>query len=278
MKKIFSLLFTLSVLFFCSNIIHADFPAGVLDTVELEADFSGQGIVEFDFRLYDVSTDQELSKPTLNWNARKISINEQNPQWVWSRSYAVIKATITSGNANYYMYQKNTESSVYKSTWARTVAVYPPGSDLVHRASATFSHSGLVNKATGGGEYGGFVALSFLVTSNKLDSSAFQKSYNPEIMEPTKVTRYVTDEQDYVAYYSAGEETGRDSNFKKEYSLIACFGGPVFGVYDEEGHIAPWRPDLTDNTAYIYFGGNFMNISHDSIFGTDKLVIEKVVE
>ena len=51
-----------------------------------------------------------------------------------------------------------------------------------------------------------------------------------------------------------------------------------FGVYDEDGHYAPWRPALVDNTAYMYFGGNFMNIKKRDGFATDKIVIMKVVE
>ena len=289
MKKTLSLFFTLTILFFFSNIIFAAFPeSGQSETVEVVADFSGKGSVEFSFDLRDITTDSSIEK--INWDPRIINIAQKDAQWVWSTSYAIVRATITTDNVNFYMYQKNTDSSsVYQSTWSRTVAVYyeqgytPTGDDSrdrVHRSSATFSYSGMVNKVTKGGEYAGFVPLSFLFTSAKLSSSDLKQQYDPEIMTQSgdKVARYFTDEADYTEYYSNGEVTRTETNFKKEYSILARFGGPVFGVYDEEGHYAPWRPELVDNTAYMYFGGNFMNIGRGDAFATDQIVIEKVVE
>ena len=288
MKKSFILFFVLSTLFLFSNISFAAFPAGELGTVEVVADFSGKGSVEFSFDLKDIITDSSIE--TINWDPRVINIAQKDAQWVWSTSYAIVSATITTDNVNYYMYQKNTDSSsVYQSTCSRTVAVYyeqgytPTGDDSrdrVHRTSATYSYSGMVNKVTKGGEYAGFVPLSFLFTSAKLSSSDLKKQYDPETMTDTgdKVARYFTDEADYTEYYSNGEVIRTETNFKKEYSILARFGGPVFGVYDEQGQYAPWRPALTDNTAYMYFGGNFMNIGRGDAFATDQIVIEKVVE
>ncbi len=289
MKKFFNLFFTISSLLFCSNIIFAAFPeSGQSETVEVVADFSGKGSVEFSFDLKDITTESSTEK--INWDPRVINIAQKDAQWVWSTSYAIVRAAITMDNVNFYMYQKNTDSSsVYQSTWSRTVAVYyeqgytPTGDDSkdrVHRSSATFSYSGMVNKVTKGGEYAGFVPLSFLFTSAKLSSSDLKKQYDPETMTDTgdKVARYFTDEADYTEYYSNGEVIRTETNFKKEYSILARFGGPVFGVYDEHGQYAPWRPDLTDNTAYMYFGGNFMNIGRGDAFATDQIVIEKVVE
>ena len=291
MKKIFGLFFTLTILTFCSNVSFAAFPAGELGTVKVVADFSRKGSVEFSFDIKDISTDVSSSSQTIKWDPRKILTDQRNPQWIWSTSYAVVKASITAGNVNFYMYQKNTESSVYKSTWSRTVAVYyeqgytPTGDDSVdrvHRTSATFSHSGMVNKKTKGGEYAGFVPLSFLFTAAKLSDSDLKQTYDPETMTDTgdKVARYFTDEADYTEYYTNGEVTRTESNFKKEYSLLAKAGGPIFGIYDKHGQYAPWRPDdlIVDNTAYMYFGGNFMNIQKNDGFATDKIVIMKVVE
>lgn len=288
MKKIFGLFFILTILFFCSNMSFASFPAGERGTVAVVADFSGKGEVDFSFDIKEISDDS--STQTINWDARKILAGQDKPQWVWSTSYAVVRATITSGNVNFYMYQKNTDSSsVYRSTWSRIIAVYyedgytPTGDDSidrVHRTSATFAYSGMVNKVTKGGDYAGFVPLSFLFTSAKLSAADLKQTYDPEIMTQSgdKVARYFTDEADYIEYYSNGEVTRTESNFKKEYTILARVGGPVFGVYDEEGHYAPWRPALVDNTAYMYFGGNFMNIKRGDGFATDKIVIMKVVE
>lgn len=250
MKKIFGFVFILTSLFVCSNITFAAFPEGDLSTVSVVADFTGSAVVDFSFELKDISTN--VSTDTINWNVQNVNIAQSSDQWLWSTTYAEIKAHITVSTVSYYVYQKNKESTVYKSTTPRT------------NADGSTVYSGLVNQAKQGGEYGGYIPLSYLVTSNKLSNSDLQKKYNPEIMEPTKVTRYFTDKD--------------DSNFNREYAIIACLGGPVFGVYNEAGEYAPWRPDLTDNTAYIYFGGNFINVFKKDIFGTDQIVIEKVVE
>lgn len=289
MKRVFGLFTILIMLFFCSNMTFAAFSAGQLGTFDVVADFSGQSVISFSFDLKDISTSSSTQN-RINWDARKVLTGQSQPQWVWSTSYAVVRATITADNVNFYMYQKNTDSSsVYQSTVSRTVAVYyedgytPTGNDSidrVHRTSATFSYSGLVNKEKRGGEYAGFVPLSFLFTANKLTASDLETEYDPEIMTPSgdKVARYFTDEADYAEYYNAGEVISTENIFKREYSIIARLGGPVFGVYNEHGGYAPWRPELTDNTAYMYFGGNFMNISRGDGFATDKIVVIEVVE
>ena len=83
-----------------------------------------------------------------------------------------------------------------------------------------------------------------------------------------KVARYFTDEA--------------DSSFQVQYAVIACAStaGIAFYPYDESGY-NPWTPSsvMESKTAYIYFGGNFATLLHDyPMFGTDKIVIEKVVE
>ena len=55
MKKIFGLFFILTILFFCSNMSFASFPAGELGTVDVVADFSGKGRVDFSFDLKEIS-------------------------------------------------------------------------------------------------------------------------------------------------------------------------------------------------------------------------------
>ena len=125
----------------------------------------------------------------------------------------------------------------------------------------------MVNRASHGGEDGGYVALSYLFTVDKLTASDLERDYDPEVMTPSgdKVARYCTDEADYVVHYdSEHHETSRDSNFKKEYAVIACAnsGGIVFGPYAEDGSYAPWCPVAVQQskTAYMYFGGNLQII------------------
>ncbi|MBR3627380.1 MAG: hypothetical protein IKN42_00880, partial [Elusimicrobia bacterium] len=158
---------------------------------------------------------------------------------------------------NYYLYQKNKESTVYTSTAPRT------------NGDGSKVYSGLVNQQTQGGDYNGYVPLSFMFTAEKLSSSDLQKTYDPETMTTSgdKVARYFTDKD--------------DTNFNVQYTVVACAntGGIAFYPYDESGY-NPWTPESVQQskTAYMYFGGNFVDVFLNDIFGTDQIFIEKVVE
>lgn len=253
MRKFLGLFFTLSILFFCSNIIFAAFPAGEIATVDLVADFRGQGKAEFSFELKNISDDQTTTE--IGWTIQDITLKQQGDQWKWSTSYAVIKSTVTDPTVSYHLYQKNTESTVYKSTAPRT------------NADDSTVYSGLVNKELQGGEYRGYVPLSFLFTVNKLSSSDLKKEYDPEIVSGERAARYFTDEA--------------DSSFNRKYTVVACAnsGGIAFYPYDESGY-NPWSPEAVQvsKTVYMYFAGNFINVNRGDIFGTDQIFIEKVVE
>lgn len=259
MKKIFGLFLISSILFFSSNIICAAvISSGTVGTVDIVADFSGKADVDFSIELRNIS-DDEITE-TINWKIQEITFpkRDTSDQWKWSTTYAVIKATVTDPTVNYYLYQKNTQGTVYISTAPR------------QNGDGSLVYSGLVNKDLQGGDYGGYVPLSYLFTVNKLSSSDLQQEYNPETMTQSgdKVARYFTDEA--------------DSSFQIEYAVIACAStaGIAFYPYNESGY-APWTPSsvMESKTAYIYFGGNFATLLHDyPMFGTDKIVIEKVVE
>lgn len=279
MRKYFRLFFILSSFFLCSNII---FAVEISSTIAVIADFSGQQTAELTFELKNIS-DNKPSNDTIKWEPRDISINVPKEQWVWSGTYA----TVETGNnldGSYYMYQNNTNSTVFKATTSRTVNVYPEGATGVNIASATFAYSGLVNKESKGGEYGGYIPLSFLVCASPLSSADLQQKYDPEIILPTKAARYMLDSENYTEYYS-GEGVSRstttvrdfDIPANKNYTIIAEPAGPVFGL-TENGE--PWRPQSVSvsKKAYVYFGGNFINVQHGSVFGTDQLIIEKVIE
>ena len=261
MKKIFGSFLISSLLLFSSNIICAAvISSGTVATVDVVADFSNKGSVDFSLELRNIS-DDEITE-TINWKIQDITFpkRDTSDQWKWSTTYAIIKATVTDPTVNYYLYQKNTQGTVYISTEPRT------------NGDGSKVYSGLVNKDLQGGDYGGYVPLSYLFTVNKLSSSDLQQEYDPEAMTPEtgeKVARYFTDEA--------------DSSFQIQYALIACSntGGIAFYPYNESGYYAPWSPTtvMTSKTAYIYFGGNFATLLRDyPMFGTDKIVIEKVVE
>lgn len=260
MKKIFGLVFILTTLSLCSNISFAAFPAGDLgDSIAVVADFSNLGDDDLSITFKNISDDEETGD-AINWKIQDIEFpkRDTSDQWKWSTTYAVITATVTKPNVNFYLYQRNKEGNVYISTTPR---VNGDGSKV---------YSGLVNKDLQGGDYGGYIPLSFLFTANKLTDSELQAQYDPEIMskDGTKVARYFTD----VA----------DTSFDPKYSVIACAntGGIAFYPYGEGGY-NPWSPTSVQQskTAYMYFGGNFITLLRDyPDFGTDQIVIERVVE
>lgn len=257
MKKVFGLIFILSILVLYSNISFAAFSSGELATLELVADFSGKGTAEFSIELRNISDDDVTNE--IGWTIQDVVLKQQSDQWKWSTTYAVITATVTKTNINYYLYQKNTESTVYTSTAPRT------------NADGSTVYSGLVNQELKGGEYRGYVPLSFLFTADKLTSSDLQKTYDPETMTQSgdKVARYFKDTAD--SDFNGGQ-----------YAVIACAntGGIAFYPYGEGGTYSPWTPESVQQSkrAYMYFGGNFLNILRGDIFGTDQIFIEKVVE
>ncbi|MCR4662748.1 MAG: hypothetical protein K5622_02525 [Endomicrobiaceae bacterium] len=254
MRKFFGLIFTLTILVFYSNILFAAFNPGDLATVNVVADFTSYGQADFSIELRNISNDKVTNE--IGWTIQDVNLKQTTPQWKWSTTYAVIKSTVTDPRVSYYLYQKNTESTVYKSTAPRT------------NADESKVYSGLVNKDLQGGDYRGYIPLSYLFTVNKLSSSDLQKTYDPEVLTGEKVARYFTD--------------AADSNFDKKYAIVACSnsGGIAFAPYDGSEY-APWAPEevMRTKTAYMYFGGNFMNVFRGDIFGTDQICyIEQVIE
>jgi len=258
MKKIIILFFILSILTFFSNIILAE---------------------EFSFELYDVSTNS--STTTINWDVSKITPGEN--KWVWSTTYAKIRATGIASNIFYRIYQDNTNAgNDYFAKDPRTVNVF--------ESSTTFSYSGLVNKERKGGETwedgtGGFVPLSYTMTTKKLSASDFQKDYDPDAMigsNPAppdgihRAARYFIDIKDYLIENEEKKESFSYGYYNnKKYSVIACNHGPTFWVYDGDGIYRHYTDTLVDHTAYLYFGGNFGTAYKESDFGASRIIIER---
>ena len=272
MKKIFGLFFTLTILSSFSNISFAVFPAGDLgDPISVVANFSNKGDAELSIKFFNISNDEELESAQINWKVQDIIFpkkDDTTDQWKWSTTYAVITANVTKPNIKFYLYQKNLEGSDYKAdiTKPRT------------NGDGTKVYSGLVNKdldAFETGEYGAYVPLNFLFTANKLSDAELKSQYDPKKYDPgegskvdDKVSRYFKDiaDSDFGTNYT--------------YTLIACAntGGIAFYPYGEYG---PWSPSsvIQSKTAYMYFGGNFITLLRDyPDFGTEQIVIEKVVE
>lgn len=252
MKKAVSLLAVLALL---AGVSFAADP--VVNTYKGIADFSGSGTAEFHFNVKNVNGDGAVTDSTIRWTSADAFNTTSTDKWVRADQYAEVIANVTKAGFNVYMYQTNGKSTDYKAVTPRT---NEDGSKPV---------SGLVNKATQGGDFQGYAPLAYSLVPTKNASITFDGTEG----KPTdaRANRFFVDEGDKKADGSA--------NFDKNYALIASLCGPVFGPFDEDGNVKPWcSKDVTNKTAYMYFFGNFHDIVGGDVYGTDQIKIEQVTE
>ena len=262
MKKIFSLFFILSTLFFFSNVILA--------------------VETFKYKLYDVSGS---TTSTINWDASKVTIGKD--QWVWSTTYMEVDASGLSENTPVYIYQDNKNGSTYKAKNYRTEL--DTSDNKMHN-----NYSGLVNKNTEGGQNykgdgaradePGFIPLSYLMCSKKLETSDLQEEYDPETQKvivenvDVRVPRYFSDKSDNFFDENAENKEGSTS-FEPRYCILAAQYGPVFWYKAEDGKTwTRWSYKSGATKAYVYFGGKFYFANRDRVYGTDRIIINTVTE
>jgi len=262
MKKVVSLL---AVLFLFAGLVSAADNVKGLGTYKGEVNFTGAGYFEFDFVLSGGGTTISWSTSTIATSSAPTTLTVFNETgydaWAVADQYATVKAKGSKANFYVYMYQSNKEGSDYKATTPRT------------NADGEQVYSGLVNKGTGGGEYRGYVPLAFsLVPSQKAaktDGHVYDITFDGVEGVPTddRANRFFLDKS--------------NSKFKQNYTIIAagnCYG-PVFGPFDKDGNLAPWTSNkIQNNTAYMYFFGNFKNIQDGDVFGTDKINIQTEIQ
>lgn len=264
MKKVFSLFFILSTLFFLSNTIFA--------------------VETFSVKFYDVSTNNELTDPAINWDTKKIVPGTD--KWVWSTTYMVVEASEISSTTPIYIYQDNKNGSTYKAENYRTEL--DESDNKKHN-----NYSGLVNKTTNGGqnykESGaraddpGFIPLSYLMCSKKLEASDLQEEYDPKTQKEVvkhvdvRIPRYFCDKSDNFFDENAENKEGA-SSFEPRYCILAAQYGPVFWYKAADGKTWTRWSDGDQKTAYVYFGGYFYFANRQRVYGTDKIIIATIIE
>ena len=264
MKKISGLFFILSMLFFFSNTILA--------------------VETFSIKFCDVATGDELTDPAINWNTEKIVPGKD--EWVWSTTYMEIEASEISSTTPVYIYQDNKNGSTYKAENYRTEL--DTSDNKLHN-----NYSGLVNKTTNGGqnykESGaraddpGFIPLSYLMCSKKLEASDLQEEYDPETQKnlvpevDVRIPRYFCDKSDNFFDENAENKEGV-SSFEPRYCILAAEYGPVFWYKSASGQWQRYSYKAGATKAYVYFGGKFYFANRERVYGTNKIIIATVIE
>jgi hypothetical protein len=241
MKRLFNLVAVLAV----TVLLNSSAFAAVSLVRSAVANFSSVGEISFSLDLKYIADDSDAS--VIDWDVANIPLTVEATNWTTSTVYAVLSATVTTVGSAVYMYQDNVKSTVYKSTAPR--GAY----DGTIRKGDVYS--GMVNKATQGGDYRGYVPMVFTSTTTKTTPS-----YGTD-PEDVAGTRYFIDKSDY--------------NFAAQtnYITVANTGGLVGGV-TAEGPC--WN--MGSNTGYMYFGGKFDNILGGDEYGTDQIKVVSMIE
>ena len=255
MKKFMSLVVALVATVAVSSSV---FAAIETKTVTAVASFVNSGQADFSFTLKNVSGD--ATSTTLNWTSSDAFNTGETLTWVRADQYAEVYAKITKAGYNVYMYQTNTESTVYKAEEPRENKTTVEGQEV-----STFVYSGLVNKALKGGDYRGYIPVLYSFVPTKNASITFNGTVSTT---GQRADRYFTDTADKKADKTT-------SNFDADYAKIAGLVGPVFGQGDQ----GDWSGEgITNNTAYMYFFGGFKQIIGGDEYGTDQLQIKTAIE
>ena len=231
------------------------------------ADFSGSGAAQFSFTLKNVTGNATAT--TINWSTTTAFNTTGNDRWVRAEQYAVVAATVTKAGFNVYMYQTNGNSTVYRSTIPRTsVSSRTISGTVIY--STTSAYSGLVRRGSYGGEHRGYIAIAYSFVPNIQTNITYDQ--RTATTSAIRADRFLIDVEDKdknsgTALYPTG---------RVNYSMIASICGPVFDVDAVNG---PWCGNtVANNTAYMYFFGNFKNIVGGDVYGTDQLHIVQVTE
>ena len=252
MKKFFSLV--VAALFVSSSAFAAtNFTAS--------ADFSSiSGSVTFDVALKTVANNASASNISWNVDANYVGNTTAN-NWKPANVYAEMTKTITKAGGAVYLYQNNktTDGTAdYRAT------------DPRFNAGDVKVYSGLVKAGSGGGAGGdGYVVMSFKPSVTKLTSSQLA-SFNlqPEkegVVDPTEDN---PQGKDYVAkFFSDQSDDGFSSATSLTYRTIA----------DENGYVG-LENTKTVSTAYMYFGGNFVNVMGGTKYGSNHIIFKTSVE
>ncbi|MFA7073924.1 MAG: hypothetical protein WC234_01905 [Endomicrobiaceae bacterium] len=245
MKKVLSLLVVMACMVFFSSMAFAS--TDTVKTINASANFASSGEVYISFDLKNLADDSTAT--AITWDPTAVTLNSGTETWKTAQQYAVMVASVTKTSGAVYMYQDNKSNSAdYVATNPRT------------NQDGTKAFSGLVRKGSGGGEREGtrgYVPLSYTMSASKLSSSY-------EYVVSSGTARYFSDKSDL-------KSDGSTSNLNTAYITIANINGFVAGVTGETGTYA--LSGVTDDTAYMYFGGGFRDIQGGDIYQTENILI-----
>lgn len=246
MKKVLSLV--VAALFVSSSVFAA--------STQFTATASFSGSASFTFTLKNVQGDGAAQ--SLTWKEADAFNRANTDNWVRAQQYAEIVADITKANATVLMYTQNTTNF----TW---LSEYPNYNDGVV-AEANKAYGGLVRNVNGAkpsdfdGQYRGYIPVLFSMNTQK----------NADITsDGTQITVGGGDSGQPVTRADRFMSEQANPSYSAAYATIAALDGPVFGITASG---ATWGGDCTDNTAYMYFFGNFKNIIGGDTYSTTVYV------
>ena len=242
MKKFFSLV--VAALFVSSTAFAAtNFTAS--------ADFSSiEGSVSFDVVLKNVSNN--ASATNISWTVDADYVgNTGDNNWKAANVYAEMTKTITKAGGAVYLFQNN-KTTDGNADYRATEPRFNEGDVKVY--------SGLVKAGSGGGAGGdGYITMSFR-PSAELVSDPSTLNFQPEKVisgNPDYVVKFFTDQSD-DGFSDAANET---------YRTIA----------DENGYVGLGNTKNVEK-AYMYFGGNFVNVMGGTKYGSNHVIFKTSVE
>ena len=132
------------------------------------------------------------------------------------------------------------------------------------------------NESAKNGNYRCYIPIAYSLVSQSSPTITFNGTpvSDSETMK-NRGDRFLVDAGDSTYPADSGSKKGYEL-YAASYAKIASIVGPVFG-YDNAG----WEytgGEVANNTAYMYFFGNFKNIIGGDVYGTDQLHIVQVTE
>lgn len=246
MKKFMSLVVALIATAVVSSSVFAA-------STQFTARASFAGAASFSFTLKNIQGDGAASE--LTWAEADAFNMENTDSWVRALQYAEVVANITKANASVIMFTDN------KTTWPTITPNYNEWNGDQGKPG-TEAYGGLVRNNNGTlpsdftGAYRGYIALLYSMNTTKnasITSDGTQVVNKDANDNPIRADRFLADVSN--GGYGAG------------YATIASLNGPTFGV-DEDGTTVWGSKAVTNNTAYMYFFGNFKNIIGGDAYST----------
>ena len=213
------------------------------------------GTADFSFTLKNISGDTAATE--LSWEEAQAFNRTSDDNWVLAKQYAEVVATITKANAKVLMFTENTVAF----NGLIDNPNYNDGiQDNDHKA-----YGGMVRNVNGAlpsdfdGQYRGYIPILFSYNSSKKDATLTSDGSQVTVKDG---------EGDNAPVLRADRFLSEKANpsYSDAYATIAALDGPVFGITAQG---ATWgSPAVQNNTAYMYFFGNFTNIIGGDTYST----------